>query len=237
MRPEPHRNSADEEAEDIRRLRSSFSFAGCAVVLLWTLRLLEDFTGLDLEPLMLWPRETHGLVGIVTAPLLHGDFTHLLSNTLPLLLLGTGLLYLYPRSAPVVIATVYLLSGLAVWLFARPAAHLGASGLTYGFVTFLFFSGAIRRQPPSIGLALIVAFLYGSTIWGILPIEQGISFESHLAGAILGLLCAVLLRKWDRGAADADAEEPAESGRERFDANDEYEDIEEVLDEWDDRQS
>jgi membrane associated rhomboid family serine protease len=164
---------------------------------MWFLRFFETATGVELIGLAVVPRELFGLIGVLTAPLIHGDFAHLISNSLPVLFLGTGLLYLYPRSAPIVLAIVYFGSGLAVWFFARPSAHLGASGLTYGLVTFLFFSGVLRRDPPAIGLALIVAFLYGGTIWGVLPIEQGVSFESHLAGAALGLICSLALRDRD----------------------------------------
>ncbi len=189
--------SRDAHQADLAHLRRSFRTAAFALVFLWFMYFLETSMGLDFRGLAVVPREIFGLVGILTAPLIHGDFAHLVSNSLPVLFLGTGLLYLYPRSAPLVLAVVYFGSGLGVWLFARPSAHLGASGLTYGLVTFLFLSGVLRRDPPAIGLALIVAFLYGGTIWGVLPIEQGVSFESHLAGAVLGLICAVLLRNRD----------------------------------------
>lgn len=195
-------STPDEHSSDLRHLRNSFRITAYAVAILWAIRLFESVTGADLARFAITPREIPGLMGVLTAPLIHGDFAHLISNSLPVLFLGTGLLYLYPRSAPFVLALVYLLGGFAVWCFARPAAHLGASGVTYGLVTFLFFSGVIRRDPPSIGLALIVAFLYGGTIWGVLPIEQGVSFESHLAGAILGVIGAFLFRNFDQPEQD-----------------------------------
>lgn len=223
-----HKHNRDHSA-DVHHLRRSFQLAAYAVLVLWLIRVFENLTGTDLIRLAILPREPAGLIGILTAPLIHGDVAHLISNSLPILFLGTGLLYLYPRSAPIVLTIVYLGGGLAVWCFARSSAHLGASGLTYGLVTFLFFSGAIRRDPPSIGLALIVAFLYGGTIWGVLPIEQGISFESHLAGALLGIVCAVLLRHRDRlrkviqnedDDSDGDTFDPADAWDDESNSND-----------------
>jgi membrane associated rhomboid family serine protease len=85
--------------------------------------------------------------------------------------------------------------GLGAWLFARPFYHVGASGIVYGLVTFIFFYGIIRKEKQSIGFALIVTFLYGSMVWGVLPIVRGISWESHLSGAIAGLFSAIIYRK------------------------------------------
>lgn len=84
-----------------------------------------------------------------------------------------------------------------VWLAARPSYHIGASGLVYGLLSFLFFSGVIRRDKRSATLALLFAFLYGGMAWGVLPIDREISFESHLSGAIIGIICAVFFRKSD----------------------------------------
>lgn len=141
------------------------------------------------------PRSPEGARGILFAPLLHGDFTHLISNSVPLVVLGTGLLYLYRRVSWWVVLIVYVLGGAGVWLFARPASvHIGASGLIYGFAAFIFFSGLLRRDPPSIALALVVTFLYGGMVWGVLPLEPGVSFEAHLSGALAGILCAFLFR-------------------------------------------
>ena len=182
---------------DLQHLRRSFRVACGVVMILWCLHVLQMLPAVDLSGLAIVPRQIGGLVGILGAPLIHADMAHLISNSLPILILLTGTLYLYPRAAPWTLAIIYLCGGTAVWLFARPSAHLGASGLTYGLLTYLFFGGVLRRDPPSIGLALIVAFLYGGTIWGVLPIEAGVSFESHLAGACLGVLCAVLFRRLD----------------------------------------
>src|SRR3989339_1510740 len=90
-----------------------------------------------------------------------------------------------------------IIPGIFVWIFGRPAYHIGASGLIYGFVSFLFFSGLIRRDNRSIALALIVTFLYGGIIWGVLPIKAETSWESHLFGSIIGIMFAFIFRKAD----------------------------------------
>jgi len=117
---------------------------------------------------------------------------------LPLLVLGTGMLYLYPGSALKVIPAVYLGPGIAVWLFAKaPSVHVGASGLVYGLFGYIFVAGVIRRDRRAIAAALLVCFLYGTLVWGVLPIKPGVSWETHLAAALIGLALAIALRHLD----------------------------------------
>lgn len=165
--------------------------------LLWIIKLFEYSTNIQLSEWGVYPESISGLKGIFFAPLLHGSFNHLLSNTFPLIILSSGILYFYKRSAMSTILIVYFGTNLLVWFFARHAYHIGSSGLIYGFVTFLFFSGAIRRDRRSIALALLVTFLYGSLVWGILPLRNGSSWESHLFGSIMGIICAIVFRKYD----------------------------------------
>jgi membrane associated rhomboid family serine protease len=106
-------------------------------------------------------------------------------------------LYGYPKSSRFVIPAVYFGTGLGVWLFARHAFHVGASGLTFGFMFFVFTAGALRWDRRAIALSMVVFFLYGGMIWGIFPKNPGISFESHLFGAIIGVSLAILLRNHD----------------------------------------
>jgi membrane associated rhomboid family serine protease len=167
------------------------------ILLLWIIKFGEVFTGINLTTFGLYPHRVSGLVGILAAPLLHANFNHLISNSIPVLLLSGGIIFFYPQSAFKVFALVYIVPGIFVWFFGRPAYHIGASGLIYGFVSFLFFSGIIRRDNRSIALALIVTFLYGGIIWGILPIDAEISWEYHLFGALTGVFCAFLFRKLD----------------------------------------
>lgn len=165
--------------------------------LLWIIKLYEYTSGISLSLWGIYPKTLSGLKGILAAPLLHGSFTHLFSNTFPLIILSSGLLYFYKNAARSTIIIIYFGTNLLVWLFARQAYHIGSSGLIYGFVTFLFFSGVIRRDKRSIALALLVTFLYGSLVWGILPLRNSSSWESHIFGSLTGIICAVIFRKSD----------------------------------------
>lgn len=145
----------------------------------------------------IFPREWFGIKGVFFAPLIHSSFSHLFSNTLPLLVLGTALLIGYPKSSKIVLPTIYLGSGLAVWVFARSSFHIGASGLSFGLMAFIFIIGALRWDPKAIALSCLVFFMYGGMIWGIFPIDPRVSFESHFFGAVFGVICAIMLRNYD----------------------------------------
>jgi len=166
-----------------------------AVLLLWAVFVVERALGLDLYRYGLLPRDAHGLPGIITSPFIHGDAEHLFNNSVPLLLLGWGLMYFYPRIAGRVVLASWLLSGVWVWISARDNYHIGASGVVYGLAAFLFFSGVFRRQRTLMALSLIVVFLYGSLVWGVFPLVPRVSWESHLWGGVAGSLMAFLYRK------------------------------------------
>ena len=177
--------------------RLAFKIALGFVALIWLIQLLNWGLDLELERFGARPRQWSGLTGILLAPLLHGGFSHLFANSLPLLVLGTGMLHLYPNSAVRVIPAVYLGPGIAVWLFARASVHVGASGLVYGLVTYIFVAGLIRRDTRAIAASLLVSFLYGTLAWGALPIKPGVSWETHLSAALIGLALAIALRRLD----------------------------------------
>jgi membrane associated rhomboid family serine protease len=143
------------------------------------------------------PRDMIGILGIISGPIVHANFSHLLSNTMPLLILGWTIFFFYSKVSYKSFIVIYVLTGLLVWLFAREVYHIGASGIVYGLVSFLFFSGIFRRDNKSIAIALIVTFLYGGIIWGVLPGQKGISWESHLFGGIAGIITAFIFRKID----------------------------------------
>ena len=182
---------------DTRRLRSAFFITACFATVLWLIKLVEITLDLDLTPYGVYPRRASGLWGILWAPLIHGSLSHLFANTLPIIILGTALLYGYPRSAKIVIPVIYTGSGLGVWLLARSAYHIGASGLTLGMLLFVFTIGVLRWDKRAIALALIVSFLYGGAIWGVFPGDPLISYESHLFGAIIGVVLAILFKTHD----------------------------------------
>lgn len=167
------------------------------VALLWAIALLNWALDLGPDDFGVRPRSWAGLVGILFAPLEHAGFAHLIANSLPLLVLGTAMLYLYPNAALRVLPAVYIGPGIAVWLFARGGVHVGASGLAYGLVTYIFVAGLIRRDRRAIAASLLVSFMYGALAWGVLPIEPGVSWETHLAAALIGLVLAIALRHLD----------------------------------------
>ena len=183
--------------EEKRKFIESIYVPLLFVAIIWALKLSEIVFSFSLAGYGLLPREIKGLLGIITTPLIHADINHLISNTLPLLFLGTGIFYFYKIAAKKVILILYFAPNILVWFFGREAYHIGASGIIYGLVTFIFFSGVIRRDVRSIALSLIVTFLYGSLVWGVLPIDSKVSWESHLAGAIIGFICALIFKKFD----------------------------------------
>ena len=143
------------------------------------------------------PRSSDGLIGILTAPLIHGSWQHVMSNTLPMLLLGSILIFGYPRSRWWSLGLIWLLSGVGVWLFGRDSYHFGSSGLSHGIFFFLLISGLLRRDRRSVALLMIAFFMYSGMLLSIFPGEPGVSFEYHLSGALSGVLCAVIFRHWD----------------------------------------
>ena len=181
--------------------RARLAAAALAVIaftgVLWWIRLLDAGLGWELGVLGVRPGEPAGLLGVLTAPLLHGSFEHLMANTPALLVLGTLLLYGYPRARGPVIALIWLGSGLGVWLIGRDSTHIGASGLSHGLMFFLFFAGIVRRDRLAIAFSMITFFLYGGMVWGVFPQEEGISWEYHLCGALAGALAALLFSRLD----------------------------------------
>ncbi len=190
-------SSTSSSPHDAYRLKHSFFIVLGFTLVLWCIKLAGYLLDIYLPILGVNPGHFFGLIGVFSAPLIHGSFEHLIANTPALLVLGTALLYGYPRSWWIVLPVVWFGTGLGVWLTARPVFHFGASGLTYGFMFFIFIVGILRRDRQAIALSLLVFFLYGTMIWGIFPHQPGVSFESHLWGAALGALCALLLRKRD----------------------------------------
>jgi membrane associated rhomboid family serine protease len=191
----------DPDYTSSERARANFRLAAkialVFVALLWLVHFLNWGLDLELARFGVRPRQFAGLPGILLAPLLHGGFAHLTTNSLPLLVLGTVMLHLYPNSAVKVVPAIFLGPGIAVWLFAEGSVHIGASGLIYGLVTYIFVAGLIRRDRRAIAASLLVYFLYGTLVWEVFPISPGVSWETHLAAAIIGLAFAIVLRRLD----------------------------------------
>lgn len=177
----------------------------CFLALLWAIHLLQLSQGWEFYWLGIRPGHWEGLMGILTAPLIHGQgdptqisfesFKHLVNNSAPLLVLGWTMFYFYRPLAIKVIVFIQLFSGLWIWLSARESYHIGASGLVYGMLAFIFLSGILRREQRLVAISLLVTFLYGGMFWGIFPIKVDVSWESHLMGGMAGILLALYYRK------------------------------------------
>jgi membrane associated rhomboid family serine protease len=179
------------------RLIKSIFISLAFPAILWIVYIASLAANINLDWMGILPRNLLGVLGIVTGPVVHANFSHLLSNTFPLIILGWAIIYFYPKVSYKAFLVVYILTGVFVWLFARQVYHIGASGIVYGFVSFLFFSGIFRKDNKSIAIALIIIFLYGGIVWGVLPGQKGISWESHLFGGIAGVIAAFIFKNVD----------------------------------------
>ncbi len=197
MLPSPPPTATPDIADDRRRLRRAFVIVLEFTALLWLVKLAELIFGWDFSTFGVYPRHWIGLRGILLAPLIHGSVGHLAANSGSVIVLGMALLYGYPKAARAAVPGLYFGSGLGVWLFAREAYHIGASGVSFGMLSFIFTMGVLRWDRRAIALSLLVFFLYGGMLWGILPTSPGISFESHLSGAVVGIVLAFLLKDRD----------------------------------------
>jgi len=178
-----------------RRLATALLPPALLVSVLWIVFAFDRVFRLDLYRYGVLPRQMDGLWGILISPFVHGSLDHLISNSAPILVLGWLLVYFYPRAAWRVVLACWAMGGLWVWTTARDNYHIGASGIIYGLAAFLFFSGVFRKRVALMAVSLIVVFLYGSMVWGVLPLQVGVSWESHLFGAIAGVLMAWFYRK------------------------------------------
>lgn len=141
-----------------------------------------------------YPRTLEGLRGIVFSPFIHGSVKHLFNNSIPLLVLSTALFYFYRKDSWRVLFFGLILSGFFTWLIGRPSYHIGASGIVYMLVSFLFFKGVFSAYYRLVALSLIIVFLYGGLLWYVFPIEKGISWEGHLSGFFVGFLFSFLFK-------------------------------------------
>ena len=182
-----------------KRMRIAFVPTIVLVCLLWLIYILDSSLTLQLYQYGVYPLKMKGLPGVFLSPLIHHSAKHLLSNTLPLLVLMWCLYYFYSAIAHKTFLLLWLLSGLLTWTIGREAWHIGISGVIYSLSFFLFFSGIFRRHIPLIAISLIVAFLYGSTVWNMMPwsiyLDANVSWEGHLAGGISGLIIALIFYK------------------------------------------
>jgi membrane associated rhomboid family serine protease len=177
------------EAEK-RHFISSIYFPLLLVIILWVVKIYEWNFDLSFVQFGVLPRQIEGIKGIFLSPFIHGDFNHLISNTIPLFVLGMGLFYFYRKISYKVFLLIFVLTGMCLWLGGRPNYHIGASGVVYGLASFIFFSGLYRKNRALLAISLLTIFLYGSMFWGFFPVKSGVSWEGHLFGFITGIVMA-----------------------------------------------
>lgn len=188
----------DENQQEKKHLFYSAFVPVCVVVAMWLTYIVDTSFQLNLSRYGIMARTIEGLVGVITMPLLHGNWEHLLSNTVPVLVLGTALYYFYGTIANRVMWLTWLLSGFLTWCIADEGLHVGASALIYGLNLFLIVSGLIRGNSRLLAISFIMIFLYGSFMWGVFPSftePLQISWQGHLAGLLTGCMLAFLYRK------------------------------------------
>jgi membrane associated rhomboid family serine protease len=181
-------------SDEKKRFLYSLVFPGFFLFLLWAIKFFEISMDLSFVEGGVYPRRFSGLKGILFSPLIHGDWKHLVDNSMPVFLLAVALFYFYRDIAYKIWLLLYLISGILLWCLGRQAYHIGASGLIYGLAAFLFISGLIRRVRSLMAISLLVVFWYGSMVWGLLPFDYEVSFEAHITGAVTGVVLAVVFR-------------------------------------------
>ena len=164
------------------------------IVLMWLVKIVEVIQNHKYTRWGIFPRDIDGLPGIIAAPFIHSDWQHLMSNSIPMLALMSMVMVFYRRVAIPSIIIITVFTGFTVWLFARDAYHVGASGVVYGLVAFLAWTGIFRRNLKSIILALVMLVAFGSYFHGIVPNKEGVSWESHLFGGLVGIFTAFLFK-------------------------------------------
>ena len=187
-----------QEQKEKNILLSSLLMPTIFLVVIWSVKILETVFNTSFAFLGIYPLEWEGIPGIILAPFIHSDFSHLSANSIPLFVLMATLFYFYRKIALKIFILIFLFTNIWVWISAREAYHIGASGIVYGLASFLFISGLIRKNPRLMAISLMVAFLYGSLIWGLFPElfpEENISWESHLWGLVAGAVLAIYFRK------------------------------------------
>jgi membrane associated rhomboid family serine protease len=198
--------------QDIRRIIVAMVIPLFLIFILYMIKILELGMEWDFTHLGVYPLRQKGVFGIFAHPLAHSGFHHLIANTIPLFFLAWCLFYFYRSIAPYIFLIIWIGCGALTFVIAKPGWHIGASGIIYGLAFFLFFSGLLRRYIPLIAISLLVTFVYGGLVWNMFPFfaKETTSWEGHLSGAITGVLCAFIFRRYGPQKPVAFAEEEEE---------------------------
>ena len=178
-----------------RKNLKSLKFSVIILIIIWSVKLFEIVFDYDFTEYGVLPRKFNGLIGILFSPLIHSDINHLMSNSLPVIILCILIFNFYSQIAKKIFIYLYFISGLWLWCIGRESFHIGASGLIYAMASFLFFSGILRKNSQLSAVALLVIFIYGGLFWGLFPIHKNVSWEGHLTGFIAGILVSFIFRK------------------------------------------
>jgi membrane associated rhomboid family serine protease len=210
------------DSTDKKRFILSLLVPSILLMLIWAIWLLEYLTHQDFSGFGLLPQHFSGLKGIIFSPFLHASFAHIAANSIPLFVLSAGLFYFYEKLAYRILILLWVITGFWVWIFAKDTGiHIGASGIVYALAGFHFMGGVLRKEARLMAFSLLVVFLYGGLIWGIIPDffpEKNISWESHLLGLLAGVIIAIFYRSygpqpkeyhWDEEDDEPDQEPPA----------------------------
>lgn len=176
------------------RVMTALTTIGGFVALLWVIEIIDSITGGRLEQFGVQPRQIDGLLGVLTMPLLHDDWGHLIANTVPLLVLGFLILLSGVKQWAQATAVIWVVAGLGTWLLGGAnSVHIGASGIVFGWIVYLVLRGFFARKPLQIVIGLLVLGAYGGVLLGVFPGNQGVSWQGHLSGAIGGGIAAALI--------------------------------------------
>ncbi len=186
---------SDEAQQEKKHLIHSLIVPSIMVIAMFAIHAIAEWNHLDNARWGVYPREQFGLLGVLTSPFIHSGWSHLFSNLPPLFIAAVMMIYFYPRIAYQSIFFIYLLTGGFVWIMARQVYHVGASGVVYGLIAFIAWSGIFRRNRRSLALATIILVLYGGIYATTEPIKEGISWESHLLGAFAGIFTAYYFKE------------------------------------------
>ena len=178
-----------------RKNLTSLKFSAIVLIIIWSVKIFEIVFDYDFTEYGVLPRKFNGLIGILFSPIIHSDVNHLLSNSLPVIILCLLIFNFYSQIAKKILIYLYFISGLWLWCIGRESFHIGASGLIYAMASFLFFSGILRKNSQLSAVALLVIFIYGGLFWGLFPIHKNVSWEGHLTGFIAGILVSFIFRK------------------------------------------
>jgi|TARA_B110000240_G_scaffold196724_1_gene249672 membrane associated rhomboid family serine protease len=184
-----------KEAQKLKLKRSIFLIPILYILSIWIIYWIEIQFSFNFNKYGVYPRTLKGFRGVFFTHFIHSNTGHIFNNSIPLFVLLSGLFYFYKEVAYKVLLLGGFLTGVLTWIIARESYHIGASGIVYLLFSFVFFSGIIRKHFRLVALSLIVIFLYGSMIWYVLPIKEGISWEGHLSGFLIGLFFAGIYRK------------------------------------------